>query len=363
MKGGVSAREQTAMRVLVVLLLVLALPASAQAASPRIARCPGGVAGARALRGHGRRHRRTGDDGRRPALPGAARPRRRRRRRPADAPGVRHARAPRDRQPSAASRALRMGCGGAAVRARDAWLPARPARRRLRQPHGRRAAQVPGVRRPGAGRRRRPRPRSPRSPARRSPPRRCGRPIAAPAGDPYGPRGNGFHPGIDFPAATGTPITAAAAGRVVFAGYDDGWGLTVVIDHGNGLRTRYAHLSRAAVSVGQQLTTGASVGAVGATGLATGPHLHFEVSSMSQMPIPAELLGEPQLLGALAQFLLAGGESRKIAKPDAAGRGNCCRLRRGKCILRGRTGHDPIPVGTRTIYRYRQDAWPAPHRR
>src|SRR4051794_3947450 len=104
------------------------------------------------------------------------------------------------------------------------------------------------------------------------------RPIAAAAGDPYGPRSNGFHPGIDFPAATGTPITAAAAGRVVFAGFDDGWGLTVVIDHGNGLRSRYAHLSRAAVSVGRQLMTGGSVGAVGATGRATGPHLHFEVT-------------------------------------------------------------------------------------
>ncbi len=65
---------------------------------------------------------------------------------------------------------------------------------------------------------------------------------------------------------------------MAFAGYDDGWGLTVVIDHGNGLRTRYAHLSRAAVTPGQPIATGGSVGAVGATGLATGPHLHFEVT-------------------------------------------------------------------------------------
>ena len=76
------------------------------------------------------------------------------------------------------------------------------------------------------------------------------KPIAAPLGDRYGPRGNQFHAGLDFPAPTGTAITAAASGRAIFAGYDDGWGLTVVLDHGNGLHTRYAHLSAAAVDVG-----------------------------------------------------------------------------------------------------------------
>src|SRR4051812_39988263 len=77
------------------------------------------------------------------------------------------------------------------------------------------------------------------------------RPIAAPVGDAYGPRGTGFHAGVDFPARTGAAVTAAAAGRVAFAGYDDGWGLTVVLDHGNGVRSRYAHLSRALVSPGR----------------------------------------------------------------------------------------------------------------
>jgi peptidoglycan hydrolase-like protein with peptidoglycan-binding domain len=104
------------------------------------------------------------------------------------------------------------------------------------------------------------------------------RPIAAPVGDRYGPRGAGFHAGLDFPAATGTPITAAAAGRVAFAGYDDGWGLTVVLDHGNAIRTRYAHLSAATVSLGTSVATGTQVGRVGSTGFATGPHLHFEVT-------------------------------------------------------------------------------------
>jgi murein DD-endopeptidase MepM/ murein hydrolase activator NlpD len=117
------------------------------------------------------------------------------------------------------------------------------------------------------------------------------RPIAAPAGDRYGPRGNGFHPGIDFPAATGTPVRAAAGGRVVFASYDDGWGLTVLLDHGYGLRTRYAHLSAATVSVGEYVGAGTAVGRVGATGFATGPHLHFEVTIRGANADPAPALG------------------------------------------------------------------------
>jgi murein DD-endopeptidase MepM/ murein hydrolase activator NlpD len=109
-----------------------------------------------------------------------------------------------------------------------------------------------------------------------SPPLR--RPITAAVGDRYGPRGATFHAGQDFPAATGTPVTAAASGRVAFAGYDDGWGLTVVLDHGNAVRTRYAHLSATTVSPGASVAAGAQVGRVGATGHATGPHLHFEVT-------------------------------------------------------------------------------------
>jgi murein DD-endopeptidase MepM/ murein hydrolase activator NlpD len=117
------------------------------------------------------------------------------------------------------------------------------------------------------------------------------RPIAAPAGDRYGPRGAGFHPGGDFPAATGTPVHAAASGRVVFAGYDDGYGLTVVVDSGYGLRTRYAHLSSAAVSLRRYVPAGTLVGRVGATGFATGPHLHFEVSIRGAAADPAPALG------------------------------------------------------------------------
>jgi hypothetical protein len=128
-----------------------------------------------------------------------------------------------------------------------------------------------------------------RPPARWTAP--LARPVAAPVGDRYGPRGDGFHPGIDFPAPTGTPVRAAAGGRVVFAGYDDGWGLTVLLDHGNGLRTRYAHLSSAAVSLGRFIPSGALVGRVGATGFATGPHLHFEVTVHGANVDPAPALG------------------------------------------------------------------------
>jgi murein DD-endopeptidase MepM/ murein hydrolase activator NlpD len=117
------------------------------------------------------------------------------------------------------------------------------------------------------------------------------KPILAPLGDRYGPRGAGWHPGLDFPAPTGTPVTAAAAGRVVFDGYDDGYGLTVVLDHGNGLRTRYAHLSVAAVARNTHFLPGAMIGRVGATGRATGPHLHFEALVRGAATDPARALG------------------------------------------------------------------------
>jgi murein DD-endopeptidase MepM/ murein hydrolase activator NlpD len=116
-------------------------------------------------------------------------------------------------------------------------------------------------------------------------------PISAPLGDRYGPRGNRFHAGLDFPAATGTAVTAAAAGRAIFSGYDDGWGLTVVLDHGNGLHTRYAHLSAALVDVGTPVNAGTQIGKVGSTGFATGPHLHFEVTVRGANADPAHALG------------------------------------------------------------------------
>ncbi len=97
-------------------------------------------------------------------------------------------------------------------------------------------------------------------------------------GDPFGPRGDRFHSGIDLIARTGTPVYSARAGKVVFADWaDGGWGFLVAVDHGHGERTFYAHLSRIDVQVGVWVGQGVRLGAVGATGDATGPHLHFEV--------------------------------------------------------------------------------------
>lgn len=96
--------------------------------------------------------------------------------------------------------------------------------------------------------------------------------------DRFGPRGAGFHAGIDFPASHGTPITAAGFGTVSFTGFSSsGWGNLVVVRHRFGLRTLYAHLSAISVKPGQFVNVGEQVGRVGATGAASGPHLHFEV--------------------------------------------------------------------------------------
>ena len=103
-------------------------------------------------------------------------------------------------------------------------------------------------------------------------------PMQGPPADRFGPRGDRFHSGIDFPAPTGAPVQAAATGRVAFAGrHPLGYGLMVGIDHGRGVKTRYAHLSRILVSPGERVASGERVGLVGSTGFSTGPHLHFEV--------------------------------------------------------------------------------------
>ena len=86
-----------------------------------------------------------------------------------------------------------------------------------------------------------------------------------------------FHPGLDFSGPIGTAISATAPGYVVFAGSDGTYGNMVEIDHGYSLHTRYAHLSRIAVSTGMRLPKGAIVGWLGTTGRSTGPHLHYEV--------------------------------------------------------------------------------------
>lgn len=117
-------------------------------------------------------------------------------------------------------------------------------------------------------------------------------PLQAPIASPFGPRGIGFHPGIDLAAPTGTPVGAAAPGRVVFAGFDPGgYGKLVEVAHGDGVVSMYAHLSAIAVRLGRTVATGTRVGRVGATGEATGPHLHFEVRVRGAAVDPAPALG------------------------------------------------------------------------
>ena len=115
-------------------------------------------------------------------------------------------------------------------------------------------------------------------------------PLQAPIGSPFGPRGTGFHPGIDLPASTGTPVGAAGPGRVIFTGYDaGGYGNLVEITHGGGVVSMYAHLSTILVRFGQSVATGTRVGRVGTSGESTGPHLHFEVRVRGAAvdPVPA----------------------------------------------------------------------------
>lgn len=100
---------------------------------------------------------------------------------------------------------------------------------------------------------------------------------------PYGPRlhpvyrVSSFHAGIDLALAEGTRVYAAAAGRVVTAGWEGGFGFLVVLDHGDGYSTYYGHLSQPLVVVGQFVEMGQTIALSGNTGLSTGPHLHFEV--------------------------------------------------------------------------------------
>lgn len=86
-----------------------------------------------------------------------------------------------------------------------------------------------------------------------------------------------FHTGIDIRARRGTPIMAAAAGRVVYAGWKRGYGLMVEVEHGSGFRSVYAHCSKLQVRVGTMVQAGSTIGLVGSTGVTTGSHLHFEI--------------------------------------------------------------------------------------
>lgn len=99
------------------------------------------------------------------------------------------------------------------------------------------------------------------------------------------------HEGVDLAGPVGLPIYSTADGKVVAAGRESGYGLTVVVDHGYGYKTRYAHLSKIRVEKGQQVRRGERVGDLGNTGRSTGPHLHYEVLYRNRPVNPINYLG------------------------------------------------------------------------
>jgi murein DD-endopeptidase MepM/ murein hydrolase activator NlpD len=102
-------------------------------------------------------------------------------------------------------------------------------------------------------------------------------PVSGPVTSGFGSRWGRMHEGIDIAVGVGTPVHAAAAGTVIYAGWMEGYGNLVAIDHGNGLSTAYGHNSTLACSVGQTVSAGQVVAYSGSTGHSTGPHVHFEV--------------------------------------------------------------------------------------
>jgi len=121
-------------------------------------------------------------------------------------------------------------------------------------------------------------------------------PVAAGVSSPFGWRvhpiygSRRFHAGIDFAVPTGTPVVAANTGTVIFAGWYGGYGNTVIVNHGGGLTTLYAHNSSVLVAPGQRVRRGQVIARSGSTGLSTGPHVHFEVRVNGQPVNPAGYL-------------------------------------------------------------------------
>jgi murein DD-endopeptidase MepM/ murein hydrolase activator NlpD len=135
-------------------------------------------------------------------------------------------------------------------------------------------------------------------------------PVTAPLesyelGSPFGVRGdpiNGhaaYHTGIDLRAPYMTPVYATAGGVVTYSGYRDDYGKVVEIDHGNGISTRYGHLHRQTVSVGQRIAGHSQIGFLGSTGRATGPHVHYEVLVNGEPQDPEKFLGLARVVAAV----------------------------------------------------------------
>lgn len=151
-----------------------------------------------------------------------------------------------------------------------------------------------------------------------------------------------FHKGTDFRAPHGTPVYAAGAGRIVFAGQQRGYGNILYVDHGGGVVTRYAHLSRFETRAGTLVEAGRLIGRVGATGRATGPHLHFEVrlGERAIEPTLAMQLGvaqrEHRAVDELVAQLSAAVQEQKIDAHDPPGARKATRKRHRHEPHRGR---------------------------
>ena len=123
-------------------------------------------------------------------------------------------------------------------------------------------------------------------------------PVRGPVKSGYGPRRSPWngarevHEGIDIGSPPGTPIESPAAGTVVEASSQGGLGKHVTLDHGNGVRSRYGHLKKLDVKVGQRVVKGQVIGLVGSTGRSTGPHLHYEVVVAGKPVDPSPFLGK-----------------------------------------------------------------------
>ncbi|MDX6271484.1 MAG: hypothetical protein QOD28_2707 [Acidobacteriota bacterium] len=112
--------------------------------------------------------------------------------------------------------------------------------------------------------------------------------------DPFGGSSSEFHSGQDISAERGTPVYAAGVATVKFAGTQSGYGQIIILDHGDGITTRYGHLSKLEVVAGQQLARGEMIGRVGSTGRSTGPHLHYEVRINEEPVNPRAYLPAPR---------------------------------------------------------------------
>lgn len=174
-------------------------------------------------------------------------------------------------------------------------------------------------------------------------------PVSAPLSSRFGlrpdPLGAGVrcHAGIDFAVPTGTPIAAAADGVVALAGVLGGYGRAVLVNHGNGVSTLYAHLSAPLVSPGQRVTRGQQIALSGNTGRSTGPHLHFEVRINGEPIDPLPLLtgGVPAYLRALHMVATAYSPGDGFTPGTITASG----LPAGRGVVA--VDPDVIPLGTR----------------